>query len=132
MKGELYMGFFSWKTEEGESISNAASSRGALPVYMYLPDGEVVFEKNYDGYGTFGGLDFYALVAKYNKPELCSGDADKDRNIGIEYEFNSGTPYSKIVMPRFSIFKNLDYNKMSNPEVCEDQGYFYSNDEEWD
>jgi hypothetical protein len=126
------MGFFSWKTEEGESISNSSSKRGALPVYMYLPDGQVVFEKNYEGYGVFGGLDFYSLVAKYNKPEMCSGNEEEDRSIGIEYEYHSGAAYNKIIMPRFSIFKNLDYNKMLNPMVCEDQGYFYSDDEEWD
>ena len=124
------MGFFSWMTEEGDSISNSSSSRGALPVYMYLPDGTVHYEPKYEGYGVFDGLDFYALVAQYNQPEKCTGDVEHDRSVGIEYEYHSGTPYRKIVMPRFSIFKNLNYRNLSNPKVCADQGYFYSDEEE--
>jgi hypothetical protein len=119
------MGFFSWMTEEGDSISNSSSSRGALPVYMYLPDGTVRYEPEYEGYGVFDGLDFYALVAQYNQPEKCTGDVDKDRDVGIAYEYHSGVAYNTIIMPRFSRYKNLDYNKMTNPEVCNDQGYFY-------
>ena len=58
------MGFFSWITSDThESISNAYSDRGALPVYLYCPDGTKIYEPDYQGYGDFGGHDAYALLA---------------------------------------------------------------------
>lgn len=122
------MGFFSWITNEGESISNSSSDRGALPVYMYLPDGTKVYEDKYEGYGMFGGLDFYAEVAKLNAPEQCTGDIDIDRLLGIDLAFN-GTK-QKLIVPRFSIYRNSKYKNLRDPEVCEDQGYFYADEED--
>jgi hypothetical protein len=122
------MGFFSWITNEGESISNAMSSRGALPVYMYLPDDTKVYEDKYEGYGMFGGLDFYAEVAKLNAPEQCVGDTETDRLLGIDLAFN-GTK-SKLIVPRFSIYRSSNYKDLRNPKVCPDQGYFYPDEEE--
>lgn len=62
------MGYFSWKTQDtNQSISNRDSVRGALPVYMVNPKtGESYFEPDYDGYGRFGGKDYYELVAELN------------------------------------------------------------------
>jgi hypothetical protein len=122
------MGFFSWITNEGESISNSSASRGALPVYMYLPDDTIIYEESYDGYGVFGGLDFYAEVAKLNAPEECIGDIEADRSLGITLSFDETKP--KLIVPRFSIYKNEKYNKLKDPEVCPDQGYFYWDEEE--
>jgi hypothetical protein len=122
------MGFFSWITSEGESISNSFSDRGALPVYMYLPDDTKVYEDKYEGYGMFGGLDFYAEVAKLNAPEQCVGDIDTDRLLGIDLAFNRTKP--RLIVPRFSIYRSTTYKKLSDPEVCPDQGYFYPDEEE--
>ncbi|MBU1568448.1 MAG: hypothetical protein KJ630_22825 [Proteobacteria bacterium] len=50
------MGFFSWMTSDtDESISNAYSSRGPLEVWVYLPDGSILHEPSYEGYGTMAG-----------------------------------------------------------------------------
>lgn len=79
------MGFFSWITSDThKGVRNRYSEEGALPVYVYCPDGTKIFEPNYEGYGVFGGRDIYALVAEWNAPELCCGDDEKDREIGID------------------------------------------------
>jgi len=62
--------------------------------YLMSPDGEVYEEKNYEGYGMYGGKDAYALLAQtnveavrewYNDPEWePSGDNDEDRGAGID------------------------------------------------
>ena len=122
------MGFFSWITNEGQSISNSSASRGALPVYMYLPDDTIIYEGSYDGYGVFGGLDFYAEVAKLNAPAECIGDIEADRSLGITLSFDDTKP--RLIVPRFSIYKNEKYNNLKDPEVCPDQGYFYWDEEE--
>jgi hypothetical protein len=119
------MGFFSWLTNEGVSISNSSSSKGALPVYMYLPDDTVIFEDDYDGYGVFGGLDFYDLVAKYNFPkEELTGNPEIDRDKGIDLIYRDSVT-QPIIMPRFSIYKNEKYENLNDPQDCPDQGYFY-------
>lgn len=79
------MGFFSWVTSDThKGIRNRYSEGGALPVYVYCPDGTTIFEPDYEGYGVFGGKDIYALVARWNAPELCCGEDEEDRDIGID------------------------------------------------
>ena len=69
------MGFFSWKTSDTKkSISNNASERGALPVYMITEDGQIFQEDNYDGYGEFGGKDIYNLIAELNDLKAINGE----------------------------------------------------------
>ncbi len=54
------MGLFSWKTADtNESISNKFSDKGALPVKMIDDKNNVYIETDYEGYGVFGGVDFY-------------------------------------------------------------------------
>ena len=43
------MGFFSWETDTHRSISNIHSDRGAFPVYVLSPVGNIE-EKAYDGW----------------------------------------------------------------------------------
>lgn len=123
------MGFFSWFTSEGYSISNKFTNRGALPVYMYLPGGEVYFEPNYEGYGEFAGFDYYTVLAQLNLPESqLTGNSDTDRDLGIELEFSQTNHH--LIYPRFSIYANQKYHNLTNPQTCPDQGYFYSDDED--
>jgi len=67
--------------------------------YLMSPDGEVYEEKNYEGYGVYGGKDAYALLAQTNveavrewfTPDMPNmhdweptGDNDEDRMLGID------------------------------------------------
>ena len=61
------MGFFSWLTSDtNKSIANHWSTRSTFPVYMITEDGQVFAEKNYEGYGKFGGKDIHVLAAEMN------------------------------------------------------------------
>ena len=123
------MGFFSWKTSDTKkSISNIYSVRGAFPVYVLCPDGGIIEEKVYEGYGDFGGRDIYALLAEWNAPEECY---DEDgyimpdeviRDIGIKLEFSD----QKLKYPiKIVEDPTLNYDEVEPSEHCEHQGFFY-------
>lgn len=126
------MGFFSWKTSDtNKSISNKYSDRGALPVYLYCPDGTKIYEPDYDGYGDFAGQDAYALLARWNRPELCNGDDEHDRSIGIDigcYDHQM----AKLKYPlKFAESDSLTYAELKPAVSCPDQGFFYGG-ENWE
>jgi len=107
------MGFFSFKvSEKGKSIPNKFSGIKTTTVYMVAPDGNQWMENDYEGYGVFGGKDYYQLVAELN--------GFKTRIEGVNIELKKGT-----ILPRFSETKNAKYNDLSNPVRCPHQGYFY-------
>lgn len=61
------MGFFSWFTSDtNKSIANHYSTRETFPVYMVTEDKQIFHEKDYEGYGEFGGKDLYVLAAEMN------------------------------------------------------------------
>jgi len=65
------MGQFSWFSQDtNEQIFNDAPA-GTQTVHMVDPrDGTDYVETDYDGYGRFGGLDFYCLIVDINKKFL--------------------------------------------------------------
>jgi len=120
------MGFFSWNTQDtGRSISNSYSGVPTFKVHMMDDKGNVWTEQNYEGYGEFGGKDYYELLAEMN-------GLGSDRQAGIDLAFkNSPGGYNPD-----AIFPNLvedpDYWKFTpeSPECCDHQGYFYPDPEE--
>jgi len=109
------MGFFSWKTQDtNRSIPNCYSDRETFSVTMTDNKGNKWHEDAYEGYGEFGGKDFYELLAEMNglKP---------DRDKGITLAF-SGKPF---ISPNLSEDPNWEW-KNKEPENCEYQGFFYS------
>lgn len=127
------MGFFSWKTcDTDRSIANNASNRETFEVHMITPDGRVYTEKDYEGYGEFGGKDFYELLAELN-------GAGSSRSAGIDIAFrgnNGGDDTPGVIYPKFveDLKKDVvaQYNSLPNPESCPDQGFFYGEDEDED
>ena len=125
------MGFFSWKTcDTDQSIANHYSSRPTFTVHMITPDGRVFTEPNYEGYGVFGGKDYYELLA-----ELNGLPTDRDRAIDFAFNDNpSGENTPGVVYPKLVEVLEDDvvaqYKSLPNPESCEAQGYFYSDDED--
>ena len=125
------MGFFSWNTcDTGESIANQFSNRPTFTVHMITPDGRVFTEEDYEGYGEFGGKDFFELLAEINGLE-------SDREIGIDLVFKDnpgGDNTPGVIYPKLVECLDDDvvvqYNILENPESCEAQGYFYGDDED--
>jgi hypothetical protein len=123
------MGFFSWKTNNSDrSIANRYSDRSTFKVYMRDNKGNVWVEEDYDGYGRFGGKDYYELLAEMN-----GEGSDRDKGIWLQYE--SGR--TDIIYPAlFEASEGAeaeweDYRGVA-PEDCEYQGYFYEDDDDED
>lgn len=118
------MGFFSWRTQDTDkSISNAYSEKGTFPVFMIDDKGNIWYEDEYEGYGEFGGKDYYELLAEMN-PEYYEKDKYEDlRDAGIEIAF--GTYAEDIKHPNLvERVEGWEYDSVG-PESCEFQGYFY-------
>lgn len=117
------MGFFSWKTQDTEkSISNAFSCRGTFSVTMTDDKGRKWTEHNYEGYGVFGGKDFYELLAEMN--------GKKTRDEGINLFFYSN-PDIKFKSPNLNENPSLEWRE-ETPLECENQGYFYDDYDDYD
>jgi hypothetical protein len=113
------MGFFSWKTNNSDrSIANRYSDRSTFKVYMRDNKGNVWVEEDYEGYGRFGGKDYYELLAEMN-----GLGSDRCKGIWLQYD----SKRTDIIYP--ALFDNPDskwedYRGVA-PENCESQGYFY-------
>ena len=57
------MGMFSWITSDTE---RSFLVDGSVAVKMLSPTGEVFEERNYEGYGMFGDMDYFLLLAQLN------------------------------------------------------------------
>ena len=127
------MGMFSWKTNDTRrSIKCVISEKPTFRVYMVDHLGNQWVEDNYEGYGVFGGKDFYELLAEMNglrptdslKPDSpfnCGWEdnsyTDKMRLLGIELEA-SGKPY---ISPQLTE-KPRKRSTGKPPQDCDSQG----------
>ena len=125
------MGFFSWHTcDTDNSIANQFSGKPVFTVHMITPDGQVFTEDNYEGYGKFGGKDFYELLA-----ELNGLGSNRDLAIDLVFRGNpigdntEGVVYPKLV-ERLAPDVKAQYEELPNPESCSLQGYFYCDEED--
>ena len=119
------MGFFSWKTSDtNRSITNTYSGRGTFRVIMLMPNGDKFIEEDYEGYGVFGGIDFYDAVYELNKknPKFAEemSDERERRSIGLNLAFN----YKKVIFPRFVEDESLAWGDVKDSKNCPSQGYF--------
>ena len=135
------MGFFSWRTQDTDkSIANKYSTRFTFGVDMVDNKGNVWREIDYDGYGVFGGKDYYELLAEMNgvverdKVEL-QGEAYTDymRGKGIDLAFSkgngSGVGTEGIYYPNLVEQADGWVYEMAGPDSCEYQGFFYDEED---
>jgi hypothetical protein len=89
--GSLTEGQFSWMTQDtGQQIGS--QDENMIPVYMFDDKGKYYYENNYDGYGEFGGKDYYELLDQMN-----GGSGDRER--GIDLAFGKEKTGSEILFP---------------------------------
>lgn len=124
---------FSWYTNDGVRILD--NVRLVEPLYMIgkMPDGEIkiyVEKYSYDGYGNFGGKDYYVFLAEMNgySADKMEGNSNDDRiealrERGIELAFaeddagmNSNCKYPTLC------FDRKYYNGVS-PKPDHEQGW---------
>ena len=130
------MGFFSWKTMDTDtSIPNQYSNRRTFRVQMMDNKGNVWTEDNYDGYGRFGGKDFYELLAEMNGfTSDKTGDeyTDEARGEGISLAFDgngSGVGTEGVYYPNLVEQAKGWVYEMAGPDSCDFQGYFYDEED---
>ena len=120
------MGFFSWKTQDTDrSICNQYSNRQPFPVVMIDNKGNKWEEYNYEGYGEFGGKDFYELLAEMNGLE-----SDRQKGIDLAYSENPFISPNLVELRSSKSWKWIN----KSPDNCEFQGFFYdeeNNEEEF-
>jgi hypothetical protein len=130
------MGFFSWKTQDTDrSIPSQYSNRKTFRVQMLDNKGNVFTENEYEGYGLFGGKDFYELLAEMNGFESDkTGDeyTDEARGFGINLAFKdngSGIATEGVYYPNLVEQAKGWVYEMGGPDNCEYQGYFYDEED---
>ena len=111
------MGFFSFNTQDTKkSIPNIYSERHTFKVIMTDNQGNKYIETEYDGYGEFGGVDFYELTDKMN-----GGKGDRENGINIYFDKNYRS--KGYIFP--SLSESGEYFDGKRPKDCAFQGYFY-------
>ena len=130
------MGFFSWKTQDTDkSIANQYSNRKTFRVQMIDNKGNVFTENEYEGYGVFGGKDYYELLAEMNGFESDkTGDeyTDEARGEGITLAFDgngSGVATEGVYYPNLVEQAKGWVYEMAGPDSCDFQGYFYDEED---
>ena len=95
--GSLTEGQFSWMTQDtGQQIGSQEGN--TIPVYMFDDKGKYWFEPSYDGYGVFGGMDYYELLDQMN-------GGRGDRNEGVRKAFDP-TLEDKLLFPALVVSPN--------------------------
>ncbi|MCE3040486.1 hypothetical protein [Helicobacter anatolicus] len=126
------MGFFSFKTKDTDKVIYNVFSKhyddGAQVVYMVNPLTKETFkEEHYEGYGEFGGKDFYVLYAEINN--LITEDIRDNfygmRSAGISHFYNEEIE-NKIYPVLIENLKNLKNALETNekPRDHSGQGYW--------
>jgi len=92
----LTEGQFSWMTQDTDN-QIGSEPENTITVYMHDDKGKTWKEENYEGYGEFGGKDYYDLVAEMNgytadDVEELGGVFKELRSIGIKLAFGELEP----------------------------------------
>jgi len=130
----LTEGQFSWMTQDtGQQIGSQDENQ--IPVYMFDDKGKYYYENDYEGYGVFGGKDYYELLDQMN-----GGSGDRER--GIDLAFGKEKTGNEILFPALVTspsnfnYKNHDFTKEpeSDPNQSwyepEEDDFYDQNDEE--
>jgi len=110
----LTEGQFSWMTQDTEQQIGSERENTLPFVYMHDDKGNKWLEKNYDGYGEFGGKDYYDLVAEMNgytldDAEKLGGTFNDLRGIGIKLAFGELEPKNggPVLFPALTVSATL-------------------------
>ena len=90
----LNEGQFSWMTQDTDQ-QIGSERENMIDVWMFDDKGNSWYEKSYDGYGEFGGMDYYELIAimnGYTEDDLKSLRKKNLRLVGIDLAFDKLGP----------------------------------------
>lgn len=127
------MGQFSWITQDtNEQIreSYGCSDRYKTTAYLHDDKGNVWEENRYEGYGVFGGKDFFQLLAEMNDAEGLTGDVENDRLIGIDLAFAVSNDGKNPNIRYPNLTRHKDWKWIDEiPETDPNQGWDTHDDE---
>jgi len=99
--GSLTEGQFSWFTQDTDQQIGSEDENTLPFVYMHDNKGNKWLEKNYEGYGEFGGKDYYELLDQMN-------GGSGDRSEGIRKAFDAqAIAKGKIKFPALTVSPTL-------------------------
>ena len=131
----LNEGQFSWMTQDtGKQIGSERMN--TIEVWMYDNQGNSWYEGKYEGYGEFGGMDYYELLARmngYSEEDLKKGQ--EMRQIGIDLAFKklkTKDKGRKVLFPALVAngkynWKRHDFTKEAESDP--DQSWYQEEDE---
>lgn len=130
-EGKINEGQFSWMTQDtGEQIGSERQNR--ITVFMYDNQGNKWKESKYDGYGEFGGKDYYELLAQMN------GVENADRQDGIDLAFNDKkVKAGEVLFPALVTTPNYNWKRHDFTQEAENdpnQSWYqedYDDDDEY-
>jgi hypothetical protein len=140
--GSLTEGQFSWMTQDtGQQIGSQDENK--IPVYMFDDKGKYYYENDYDGYGEFGGKDYYDLVAEMNgytadDAEKFGGTFGELRGIGIKLAFgelepkNGGPVLFPALVTKPDKFNYRTHNFAVEAETDPNQSWYEPEEDEED
>lgn len=95
----LTEGQFSWFTQDTEQQIGSERENTLPFVYMHDDKGNKWLEKNYEGYGEFGGKDYYELLDQMN-----GGEGDRENGIKLAFD---DTLKGKVKFPALTVSATL-------------------------
>jgi hypothetical protein len=128
------MGQFSWITQDtNEAIREMYGCMDVDKTTAYMHDnmGNVWHEISYEGYGVFGGKDFFQLLAEMNNLDGLTGDVDNDRSLGIDLRY-SGQPYLSPNLTRHRDWTWVNEAPEDDPNQGWGDGDDWDDDDDWD
>ena len=139
-KDSINEGQFSWMTmDTGEQIGS--EEKNTIEVYMVDNKGNSYFESEYDGYGEFGGVDYYEVLATMNGftqedvgiKDNKGYETKELRSIGIQLAYGGIEPKEgEVLFPALVTNPNLvgaSWSFTEGPENDPNQSWDVSDDE---
>jgi len=123
--GSLTEGQFSWFTQDTDQQIGSEPENTLPFVYMHDNKGNKWLEKDYEGYGVFGGKDYYELLDQMN-----GGDGDRER--GIDLAFNKkAVEAGKVLFPALTVSPTLpSYHSFTEEPKNDPNQSWYTPEEE--
>lgn len=120
-------GQFSWMAQDtGNQIGS--EKQNTIAVTMFDDKGNKWLERSYDGYGEFGGKDYYELLAQMN------GVENANRNDGIDLAFGKTKVKGKLLFPALienpNRFNSKRHDFTQEPKSDPNQSW-YQEDEDY-
>lgn len=129
-------GQFSWFTQD-TSAQIGSDIENKISVYMYDNKGNKWNEPNYEGYGEFGGKDFFDLTAEmngYSEKDIIDNNDLRQFGIDLAYDkIQTKNQDSKLLFPALVENDNYDISNhdfTERPENDPNQGWFMEEEEE--